>query len=142
MAFESANLKTDKIEALSQLSFGGIHLHTSQFTEFVSSTITLDAADSGKALLIDTDAFTITLPATVIGYNYTFVNFGADGTILITISPNSSDYIAGCDITAATNKDLLNTKTTAKFGDYVRLVADGSAGWFIADLRGTWVRES
>ena len=138
MAFHSANQKVDKLEAETKLSFGGVHLHTSQVTEYVSATKTLDSEDSGKILLIDTDAFTITLPSTAVGLTYTFVNVGADAAVLITISPASDDQIIGVDITAADDTDLTNTKTTAKYGDYVRIFGDGSAGWYVQDMRGTW----
>jgi hypothetical protein len=110
--------------------------------ETKSANYTVDAQDSGKIIYVDTDAKTITLPATDAGLTLTLVNAGADGAVALTISPNSSDKIMGFDITAADDKDLVNTKATARRGDFVTLVGDGADGWFILGMRGTWARES
>ena len=138
MSFEGANQIFDKLKVKTKLDFSGVHLHTDEFYEYVSATKTLDSEDSGKTLLIDTDAFVITLPSTAVGLTYTFVNFGADAGVLITISPAAADQIIGCDITATDDTDLTNTKATAKHGDYVRIFGDGSAGWYIQEMRGVW----
>jgi len=107
-----------------------------------SADYTMTAADSGIVTYIDTDAKTITLPATVVGMVFTFVNSGDDGDVKLTISPNSSDKIQGAGISAADNKDLVNTKSTAKKGDKVTLIGDGADGWFVSEMSGTWVRET
>ena len=127
----------------------------------VTSSITLSEADSGKVYLIGTDALTITLPATVKGVYYTFINIGADGNNIITISPNASDKIQGSVVTSTTpqadaavangnvvlitgadDKDLINTKATANLGDRVTLLGDGSAGWYIDGGVGVWAEEA
>lgn len=105
-----------------------------------SATYSVLIADSGYLFNIDTDAFTLTLPATVIGMRYTFRNVGADGAVLVTLAPNASDKIQGVGISALDNKALLNTKATAKYGDFVTLVADGVDGWFVHEMRGIWAR--
>jgi len=116
------------------------------------------AEDSGTIFLIGTDAKTVTLPATLEGLEYTFVNIGAAGNNIITISPNASDKIQGnlassvgknadattadglVDICAGSDDgDLVNTKATANVGDRVTLVADGSAGWWVSGGVGIWV---
>ena len=111
---------------------------TNMSNQTKSANYTMVAADSGRVTYIDTDAFTITLPATVVGYTYTLVNAGLDGAILVTISPNVNDKIVGAGLTGSNDGDLTNTKLTAKRGDYVTLIADGVNGWFIQELRGTW----
>jgi hypothetical protein len=118
--------------------------------ETITAAKTLDAEDSGKVFLVGTDALTITLPATKSGLDYTFVNSGADGGVLITISPNSSDALHGTITLAASvvelsgtdDKDLLNTKTTANTGDMVRIVGDGNAGWYVVGSTGIWASET
>ena len=65
------------------------------YVETITASQTLSYNDSGKVLLVGTDALTITLPATKAGVRYTFLNSGADGAVLITVSPNSSDKIMG-----------------------------------------------
>ena len=110
--------------------------------ETKSDDYTVDALDSGKIIYVDTDAKTITLPATDAGITVTLVNAGSFGTVALTIDPNANDQINGNDITAADNKDYVNTKATAQRGDFVTLVADGTDGWFITAQRGTWAREA
>ena len=117
--------------------------------ETIADDKTLGRADSGKIFLIGTDAKTITLPATEKGIEYTFINSGADGAVLISISPNANDAIHGTTC-AGTNvvlggvddKDLLNTKATATTGDSCKLVADGVVGWYMVSCTGIWASES
>lgn len=123
------------------VTFGDTLLSDVQQTETVAVDKTLDAGDSGVFQIVTVDAKVITLPATVLGLTYTIINGGADGAVLVTVSPNASDKIAGAGLTAADNKDLLNTKATAKKGDMVRLFGDGVDGWFVQEIRGTWARE-
>jgi hypothetical protein len=110
--------------------------------ETKSDNYTVDALDGGKIIYVDTDAKTITLPATDVGIQLTLVNAGSFGTVALTISPNANDKIQGNDVTAADNKNYVNTKATAKRGDFVTLLADGTDGWFILAQRGTWAREA
>lgn len=117
-------------------------VHASQLRETKSADTTVAAADSGYLIDVDTDAKIMTLPATVVGMTFTFVNAGADGAVLLSVSPNAADKIIGAGFTAADNKDAQNTKATAKKGDYIRLVGDGVDGWFVQEMRGTWVREA
>jgi hypothetical protein len=114
---------------------------TNAWRELKTDDYTVDALDSGKIIYLGTDAKTITLPATDAGLTITIVNSAADGTAQIAISPNASDKIMGRDLTAADNLDLINTKATAKRGDFVTLVADGADGWFVVAQRGTWAQE-
>jgi hypothetical protein len=109
--------------------------------ETKSANYTMDAEDVSKIIYIDTDAFAITLPATVVGYKYTFVNAGAFGAVAINISPDANDKIMGPDIGGTNNKDLINTKTTARRGDFVTILADGVDGWMVTDIKGTWAEE-
>lgn len=110
--------------------------------ELKTDDYTLDAQDVGKVIHIATDAKTFTLPATVIGYRYIIQNDGADAANIITISPNSSDKIMGADLAGADDKDRINTKATANRGDFIILVADGAAGWYVEEERGTWAAEA
>ena len=113
----------------------------------ITANKTLSTSESGQVFLVGTDAKTITLPATVAGVTYTFINSGADGAVLITVSPNSADAIYGTIANAAADSvmagsddgDLTNTKATANKGDRCTIVGDGSAGWYVADGVGIWV---
>jgi len=111
--------------------------------ETLSANKTLDAEDSGKLFWVDTDAFTITLPAIATGLDGCLVvNGGSYGAIAVTLSPNASDMILGPDITGADDKDLINTKATAKRGDFVILGGNDADGYAVQALRGTWARQA
>lgn len=103
---------------------------------------TVLASESGTIFKIATDAKTFTLPATEAGLEYTFINSGADGAVLLAISPQAADAIHGRALTSVDNKDLLNTKVTAKEGDTVTLAGDGVDGWFIVAVEGIWAKEA
>jgi len=105
---------------------------------------TTDAADNGKIIELGTDAKTITLIATVAGYEITVVNTGGDGVAGIMVDFNAADLnLGGCGMAAGGDgKKLTNTKGTARRGDYLRFIGDGIAGWNLVGKRGTWAQES
>ena len=92
------------------------------YVETITASQTLSYNDSGKVLLVGTDALTITLPPTKAGVKYTFVNSGDDDAVLITVSPNASDKIMGTvaavSMSASDDGDLTNTKSGANKGDW------------------------
>lgn len=109
----------------------------------MSGNTTLDATHTGSLIWVDTDAFTITLPAIAAGVDgVMIVNGGAFGTIAVTISPNSADMILGPGITGADDKDLINTKATAKRGDFAVIGGNDADGYAVQALRGTWARQA
>ena len=110
--------------------------------EAVSANKTLDAQDVGKVIWVDTDAKVITLPATVAGLKFIIANAGADGAVIVAVSPNANDKIMGADVAGVDNKDRNNTKTTAVHGDYIVLIGDGADGYFVLEERGTWAAEA
>ena len=110
--------------------------------EAVADNKTLDAQDVGKVMVVTADAKTVTLPATAAGLEFIVYNGGADGAVAVTVSPNAADKIMGADLAGVDDKDRINTKTTAKRGDYLHLVADGSAGWYVRTERGIWAAEA
>lgn len=111
--------------------------------ETLSANKTLDAEDSGKCFFVDTDAFTITLPAIAAGLDGAkIVNIGAFGAVAVKIAPNAADMILGPDITGTDNKYVINTKVTAKRGDFVVLGGNDADGYAITEIVGTWAREA
>lgn len=111
--------------------------------ELISANKTLDAEDAGKLFWVDTDAVTITLPAVAGGvFGVQIVNGGGYGAVAVNVSPNAVDMILGPDITGADDKDLINTKATAKRGDYVVLDSGDADGYLATELRGTWARQA
>jgi hypothetical protein len=110
--------------------------------EAIAANKTLDSEDSGKLFWVDTDAVTITLPAVATHALAKIVNGGAYGTIAVTISPQALDSIEGPDITAADDKDIINTKATAQRGDFAVLGDADAAGYVVTELRGVWARQA
>jgi hypothetical protein len=117
--------------------------------ETITANRTLRVEDSGKVFLVGTDALTITLPATVKGLDFTFINSGAAGNNIITISPAAADGIAGTITLASSvvtrvgtvDTDLVNTKATSTLGNSVRIVGTGVTGtgaYFIVSSTGIW----
>lgn len=119
----------------------------------IDTSKTLAITDCGVVQNVIADGIIITLPATVVGYSFTIRNGGVkksggprgtgdDGSVLVAVSPNAVDLIAGNTWTAADNKDALNTKVTAKVGDEITLVGDGVNGWMVVSQKGIWAREA
>ena len=118
----------------------------------VTDNTTLTAADSGTTYFIATDAKTFSLPACATagaGTWYRFVNSGADGNNIITISPSGTDAIWGTitlaasvvDLGGGAGKDLINTKATSIKGDSATIMTDGTA-WFVLASTGIWAAEA
>lgn len=109
-----------------------------------SADYTTDAADNGKIIYVDTDTKIVSLLAVaggaVAGYTVTVVNAAADGGALIEVDFDNADLCAGGGGKAATadGVKISNTKATAKRGDFVKLVSNGSTGFGIAAKRGVW----
>lgn len=111
--------------------------------EVKSANYTLDAEDSGKLICVDTDAFTLTLPAIADGLGgVKIVNILSYGLAIVTISPAAADMILGPNITGADNKDLINTKATAQRGDSVKIDLGDADGYVVTEMNGVWVREA
>mgnify|MGYP003405372054 CR=1 FL=1 len=119
----------------------------------VSENKTLAIGDQGIVQNVITDAIVVTLPSTVVGYDFTIrnggdaasgapVGAGADGSANVTVSPAALDLIAGMQVTAADDKDFVNTKATAKVGDELQLVGNGTTGWNVVGVRGIWAKEA
>jgi hypothetical protein len=124
-----------------------------RFSANITTSGTLALTDCGTVQNIQADGLTTTLPATTAGACFTIRNGGVPKTsgptgtgdnasLAVTISPNASDKIQGAGLSASDNKDLINTKATAKAGDEVTLVGDGTDGWIVLNMVGIWARES
>lgn len=110
--------------------------------ELKSANYTVDAEDAGKFIWVDTDAVVITLPAVGGIAQLRVGNIAAYGVSGVAVSPNASDMIEGPDITAADNKDVINTKATAARGDWIQINDGDANGWSISQMVGTWAREA
>ena len=111
-------------------------------TQKDSSYTVVINTDSGKTFLSNTTDVVFTLPAIAIGNVVTFVNTAADGGNNLTISPNSSDGILYLG-SLTDNKDVINTASTSKVGDYVTIASlNSTVFWTVVDVQGVWAKES
>jgi len=133
------------------LPLNSSYLNSEQKQFAMTASTTLTAQHSGLSIHIGTDALVATLPAIGnVGYGieYEFVNIGAAGAAIMTISPAAADGIYGTITLAATvvvmtgvaNKDIINTKATSIKGDSVLLRSD-SVGWRIVRSSGIFASE-
>lgn len=107
----------------------------------ISADTTLDATYNGKLIWMDTDAKTLTLPAVATALDgVMIVNGGAFGAVGFTVAPNASDSLFGPDITAADNKGIINTKATARRGDFVVIGGNDADGNSVLESRGIFAR--
>ena len=107
-----------------------------------SSYTVVISTDSGKTFLSNTTDVVFTLPAIAIGNVFTFVNTAADGGNNLSISPNSSDGILYLG-SLTDNKDVINTASTSKVGDYVTIASlNSTVFWTVVDVQGVWAKES
>lgn len=98
--------------------------------------------DSGKTFASTLDGIVYTLPSIAIGETVTFVNMAEDGAAALNISPAALDGITYAG-SSTDDKDLINTKATAKKGDFVTLASlDGVVAWQVVDARGVWAKEA
>jgi hypothetical protein len=111
------------------------------YAEAVSDNKLLDEQDTAKLFWVDTDAKVITLPA-VAAMSFVVMNGGADGTVLVTVASNAADGIAYKDAASTDDKDIMNTKVTAKRGDYIVCEYGDADGWQVTRARGTWAKQS
>lgn len=58
------------------------------------------------------------------------------------LSPNAADFIGGNGLTETVDKDLICTEGTDRLGDTVEVESNGSTGWYITSVIGTWAKEA
>lgn len=121
--------------------------------QVLSSDITLTPNDSGKVILVGTDALNVILPPTKEGLTFTVVNSGAAGNNIVKLSPIATEGITGTVTLASSvvvmdgtlNKAVQNTKATSNPGDMLTVVGTGQPGtkaWIITAATGIWARQS
>lgn len=107
-----------------------------------AANYTLTAQDSGKVFLASAADVVFTLPSTENGLFYTIINGVLSSGVGIAYSPAAADRIIGPGLTGVDNKDLINSGATDVVGDTAIIVGDGSDGWWITSLMGTWAKEA
>lgn len=120
-------------------------------------------ADCGSFIFTATDNAVITLPdvhtsgseGPTIGCTITVVNTSTGHGAKVSVSPHSSDGIAGsCSgatsdtpssftkvaFSGTADKDIINAKATADRGDFVHLISV-TGGWYVVACSGVWASE-
>lgn len=119
----------------------GSFLVDSNATAKTANYTVVITTDSGKTFSSVLDGIVYTLPSIATGNTVTFVNMAPDGVAALNISPAAIDSITYAG-SAVDDKDLINTKATAKQGDFVTLASlDGVISWQVVDARGVWAKE-
>ncbi len=121
-------------------ALNGVDPYGGRVWETYSASSTLDKQDNAKGFWVDTDAQTMTLLtfAAATALDILVMNGGAFGTIAVSIDPAAGDLISGPDDTGADGGIMVNTKTTARRGDYVKIVTGGDEGYLVSEKKGTW----
>lgn len=113
--------------------------------ETLTANRTLTARDTGKLFIADAVDLVVTLPAvdaTMKGVWFSFFVKTVSTVTGLQLSPAAADLVRAAGVTAADNKDLINSAATDAVGDSVRLVCDGVDGWIAMNMRGTFAREA
>ena len=121
-------------------AINGVDPYGGRTWETYSSSSTLDKQDNGKGFWVDTDAQTMTLLtfAAATALDILVMNGGAFGTVAVSVDPAAGDLISGPDDTGADGGIMVNTKVTARRGDYVKLVTGGDEGYLVSEKKGIW----
>lgn len=112
--------------------------------ETLTAARTLTAKDSGKVFKTGAADVVVTLPTVapeLKGVTYTFFVETLSVTTGLSISPAAADQIKMKGITAADNKDIINSAATDAIGDSLTIVCDG-ADWIVTSFLGTFEREA
>lgn len=112
-------------------------------TDIKTASFTITAADHGKTFVANSATSCVfTLPSTVAGLTYTLVVGTVTAGTGHAFSPAAADKFLGNGFTSADDKDAICSGATDREGDAMTIVGDGSAGWYITAVTGTWAREA
>lgn len=109
--------------------------------QFKAANYTVLASESGTTFVATAADVEFTLPPTEAGLEYTFVFKVPSAGVGGQVSPQATDKIMGNGFTSADNKAAINSGATDREGDCIRLEGDGTDGWLITGVVGTWARE-
>ncbi len=99
---------------------------------------TVTAAESGSTYVTTVADVVFTLPATVAGLEYTFINNSVSGGTGLSLDPVAADKIMGKGLAKADDANYVNSGASDAVGDTTTIVGDGVDGWWVTTERGTW----
>lgn len=103
---------------------------------------TMTPEESGAVVVCTAADLVISLPATEAGLSYTVVSKVPSAGTGVSVSPVAADKFMGAGVTAADNKDLINSGASDVVGDCATFVGDGVDGYYVSSVVGTWAREA
>lgn len=111
-------------------------------TSVKTANYIVQTGDCGGVIQCGTDALTITLPtAPATGFYVKVQNTGADGNNILDIRVPTGvsvfGEVAAVEFSGTASKGIVNTKATAKQGDWCELMYDGANWWSIGGV-GVW----
>ena len=110
--------------------------------KIITASTTATTSQNGTTFIADsTTTCVVTLPATVAGLKYRLIVGQVTSANGHAFSPAAADKIIGNGFTAADDKDAICSAATDVEGDFLELTGDGSLGWYITGIKGTWARE-
>ncbi len=122
------------VQVKDQMTFDK-HAHQSNIVKRThTGNHTMTAANSGELHIIAANA-AMTLPATSAGRSYSFL---VQGSAALVLNPNSDDKIVGAGAAGVNDKDFYLEGD----GAFIRIVGDGTHGWEIVEVAGTFSREA
>jgi len=129
----------DDVEA----AFTELGLNPGVKLETITTAETVVKADNNTIYLCNAVDLKITLPdVTTVdaGFRVTAICKAVSATTGVQLSPAATDAIHY--ITSVDDKDVINTAATDVEGDMITLVSDGSEGWWVLAVKGTWAKEA
>lgn len=120
-----------------------------RFYRTLAASVTLTENDSGGVFHVTAADIVVTLPSVgsttngggAITYTFVLASAGLSTGTGLSISPNAADKIMGNGFTSADNKDAILAGSGDREGDAITLMSDGTNGWLITNVVGTWTRE-
>jgi hypothetical protein len=103
-----------------------------------ATSFTCGEDESGATYAITGNDVVATLPSTKVGLRYRFHVRSIGGSTGFSLSPAAVDKLMGSGLAETDDLDAVNTQGTAVLGDQIEVLADGSLGWYVLDLIGTW----
>lgn len=110
--------------------------------KIITANTTLTDEDHGKLIICNAADLVVTLPATAAGLRFRILTAVVSAGTGTSLSPVAADQIAGNGFTAAVDKDAINSGASDVAGDLIEVTGDGTDGWWLTQVIGTWAREA
>lgn len=109
-------------------------------TGYTAHTGSGNVTVTGANVATGSSAMVLTLPSTAAGKSFRIVNGGVSHANGLIVDVQGGDkFLGGCGLAALDDGDkYINTLATSAIGDFLEVISDGTDGWYITAVRGTW----